>query len=552
MKIKKQMRFGFLNAHLVVLASTVFLYPSLSRAQSALKNIENNATPLPRNERPAQAAGEKVNDQRIYIDKLESIETNNDFLKENILQYWVPFVGKPVTYQNIVDFKEWAWTQFSQAGYFAFLRTDKKKSGQGDKLIIEITLPTIQAVEFHSEEVGLAEAYADQILSALGKAAQPGQTVDTLGLEQKLDNIGFALPASLTLSVRQTEADRVILVVNLESKVAAEPGSLRSGAVQLNNYGLKQYGRTQALGVLTFNGWTPDATATLTAQGAEGLAYARADYEAPSELVNGHVRLFAESVFSKNIYGGSAATQGLTGNFGVGSTNILGSDRDLVYKSYLDLSHRDTNSQLQSSGAEVSSLVDNQARFKVSGDNSKLATDLAQNWDVNFVTGHDDVHGRYYFGVLDAALQKNLNNEGLSLSAKFKTQFLPTRNLDTYNRFTLGGVNGVRAYTTLDGMGDSGALASVELKQPYSPEGAVGVFYDGGVVNPNHHPVSGQYNSSYSLQAVGVSLAGTVLTNVNYNTSVAKAVGTYAAYVPGIYETMPHAWRVNFALSYSF
>ncbi len=158
----------------------------------------------------------------------------------------------------------------------------------------------------------------------------------------------------------------------------------------------------------------------------------------------------------------------------------------------------------------------------------------------------------HYFGVLDAALQKNLNNEGLSLSAKFKTQFLPTRNLDTYNRFTLGGVNGVRAYTTLDGMGDSGALASVELKQPYSPEGAVGVFYDGGVVNPNHHPVSGQYNSSYSLQAVGVSLAGTVLTNVNYNTSVAKAVGTYAAYVPGIYETMPHAWRVNFALSYSF
>ena len=234
----------------------------------------------------------------------------------------------------------------------------------------------------------------------MGKAAQPGQRVDTLGLEQTLDNISFVLPISLSLSVRQVDADQVNLVINVEPKVAVEPGALRSTAIQVNNYGLRQYGRIEALGVLTFNGWTPDSSATFTAQGAEGLTYARMDYEAPSE--------------------------------------------------------------------------------------------------------------------------------------------------------SLGGVNGVRAYTTADGVGDAGALASVEVRQQYSPEGAVGVFYDGGVVNQNRHPVAGQYNATYSLQAVGFTWVGVVSRDVNYNTSIAKAVGRYAAYVPGIYETAPHALRLNFALSYLF
>ena len=552
MKIKKLISSQFFKLNPLAFVSAFLFVPAVGMGQSVLKNIENNTTPLSRHEPPSVAAEDQPKDERIYISQLEGIELNGDFIREEIESYWAPLLGKPVTNQAVSDFKEWAWRQFNQAGYFAFLRTESKRSGSGQTLVIEITLPTIKELVLHSDEAGLAEAYADQISLALGKAAQPGQRVDTLGLEQTLDNISFVLPISLSLSVRQVDADQVNLVINVEPKVAVEPGALRSTAIQVNNYGLRQYGRIEALGVLTFNGWTPDSSATFTAQGAEGLTYARMDYEAPSESLGGHVRLFGESVFSRNIYHGTAATKGVTDNFGVGETNILGADRDLVFKSYADFSHRVTNNKLQAGGVEVSSLVDNQARWKVAADNDKLATDNIQHFEANVVAGHDNAHAQYYFGTLGAAVQKNIDSDGLTINTKFRAQFLPSRNLDTYNRFSLGGVNGVRAYTTADGVGDAGALASVEVRQQYSPEGAVGVFYDGGVVNQNRHPVAGQYNATYSLQAVGFTWVGVVSRDVNYNTSIAKAVGRYAAYVPGIYETAPHALRLNFALSYLF
>lgn len=528
------------------------LVPFSVMGQSALKNIENNTTPPSRNERAPSVAEDNSKDDRVYMTQLDGIEVNNDFIKAEINKYWNPFLGKPVTHQNISDFKEWAWRKFNEAGYFAFLQLESKKSTRGEKLVIEITLPTIKEVEIRSEQAGLAETYANQILTQLGKAIRLGATVDTVDLEQKLDNLSFVLPVSLSLNIRKIDSNRVILVVDVEPKAKAELGSLLSSAVQLNNYGLSQYGRIQALGVLTFNGWTPGSTASLTAQNAEGLTYARMDYQAPSQRLDREIRFFAEQLFSKNIYNGTSATRGITSNFGVGSTRVLGNNRDLVYKSYIDLSRRSTQSKLESSGVEVSSLLDHQLRFKFSADNKKLATDFVQRLDLNLVGGHDDLNGQYYFGVLDASLQKNIDNNGLSLAIKLKAQFLPSRNLDSYNRFSLGGVNGVRAYTTLDGIGDSGTLASVELRKQVSAECAAGVFYDGGVVRQNYQPVAGQYNTAYSLQAVGLSWTGMILNHVNYNTSFAKAVGNYAAYVPGIYQTTPHAWRVNFALSYSF
>lgn len=73
---------------------------------------------------------------------------------------------------------------------------------------------------------------------------------------------------------------------------------------------------------------------------------------------------------------------------------------------------------------------------------------------------------------------------------------MPSRNLDSYSRLSLGGVNGVRAYTTLDGVGDMGALASAEIHQRYLGDHFVGVFYDGGVIKQNRNPVPNQYNTA--------------------------------------------------------
>lgn len=61
------------------------------------------------------------------------------------------------------------------------------------------------------------------------------------------------------------------------------------------------------------------------------------------------------------------------------------------------------------------------------------------------------------------------------------------KNLDSSEKFGLGGINGVRAYPSGEGFGDDGWLAQVELRYasgPYTPF----VFYDTGRVKINHTP----------------------------------------------------------------
>lgn len=515
---------------------------------AALKNIQDNSTLPPLKDQTKSLPEIQKIDSRIYIDKLIGVSVNNDLIKEEILQYWAPSIGKAVTNQDIANFKEWAWQQFGQAGYFAFLHTEILTEDGGQRLVIKISLPKVKEIKIYSKDKSLAEKYSGQIIRRIGDSGMPGHTVDTLSLEQKLDNISFDLPISLDLNIRPVDSEQVILVINVAEK-ENNPGALRYGAVQVNNYGLSQYGRTQALAIAAFNGFTPDSTATVIAQGAEGLAYGRMEYEAPVEVLAGRARVFGESVYSRTIFGGTTATQGLTSNYGAGLTNLLGSERDMVYKSYIDLSQRNTSSKLQAGGLQISSIVDDQARLKFAADNDKLARDNIQHYEVTIVDGTDNNNGRYSFLLIGANYQGKLNSSGLGLYAKMRAQGAPSRNLDTYNRLSLGGVNGLRAYTTLDGIGDMGAMGSLEIRQQYLADHFIGAFYDGGIVKQNRNPVPGQFNTPYTLQDLGLSFGGYVK-GFNYNASVAKAIGSYAAFVPGVYETNPNSWRFNFALTY--
>lgn len=59
------------------------------------------------------------------------------------------------------------------------------------------------------------------------------------------------------------------------------------------------------------------------------------------------------------------------------------------------------------------------------------------------------------------------------------------KNLDSSEKFGLGGINGVRAYPSGEGFGDDGWLAQLELRYaagPYTPF----LFYDTGRVKINH------------------------------------------------------------------
>jgi hemolysin activation/secretion protein len=125
---------------------------------------------------------------------------------------------------------------------------------------------------------------------------------------------------------------------------------------------------------------------------------------------------------------------------------------------------------------------------------SKLNLDLAR---IQSVAEHIDVYGR--------------------LSAQWAS-----KNLDSSQKFGLGGRNGVRAYPAGEGYGDAGALLQLELRyasgalMPY-------LFYDAGRITANREPWTSDSNHR-TLAGAG---AGLRYDNRSFNASLIAAWRTH-------------------------
>ena len=65
-----------------------------------------------------------------------------------------------------------------------------------------------------------------------------------------------------------------------------------------------------------------------------------------------------------------------------------------------------------------------------------------------------------------------------------------SKNLDSSEKLSLGGVNGIRAYPLGEVSGDEGYLARIDWRFPLSEQCALGVGYDAGRVKINKHRLS--------------------------------------------------------------
>ena len=92
----------------------------------------------------------------------------------------------------------------------------------------------------------------------------------------------------------------------------------------------------------------------------------------------------------------------------------------------------------------------------------------------------------------------------LTLSARWSQQ-IATKNLDSSERFSLGGPNGVRAFPTGEGTGDEGWLAQIELRYSmgsYNPY----VFYDQGNIRAMTRPLASVTDNVRDLSGFGLGL----------------------------------------------
>jgi hemolysin activation/secretion protein len=480
------------------------------------------------------------------------------------MAYWVSEINKPVPAQKLADFKAFAWELFQAKGYLAYITTTAQATPEGSVLTVNVAFPQVGKVSVVTVDGNKGKEFADEVARRFTAIYKAGTPVDVQGFENQLTAAAYDLPVDLEVSMRQVNDKVVDVVINLRP-IDHKPGKVVGGLVQFNNYGLSQFGREQLLGNVRIAGFTPLSELSLTTQQSSGVGYYRADYEAP--IVGTGMRW---KVYGSEVRSQATGVQGLSDEVGAGLTKLLSTDRDGRWYAGTELSRRQTKNW--ASGVESANRVDNQMRVRLRAESSKGWADNFSNeltlfvgsmnldrnaddkaTDADSTQGGYRVAGSYQKLELNGGLSHALDKERIYTgSIRWRAQ-AAAKNLDTYNRFSLGGINGIRAYTSLDGVGDQGAQVSFDITHQVVPDVYGSLFYDVGVVKNSHTPLPTATDTGYyTLQGVGWQVGGKI-EDVNWSLSVAHATGKNPG--SGVWtsaNTQVGDWRVNLAVTKPF
>jgi hemolysin activation/secretion protein len=114
----------------------------------------------------------------------------------------------------------------------------------------------------------------------------------------------------------------------------------------------------------------------------------------------------------------------------------------------------------------------------------------------------------HYTKLRYAAKRQQAVTENLSLFASLSGQ-MANKNLDSSEKFYLGGAEGVRAYPAAEGGGSNGQMINLELRRKLDKGYSLTGFYDYGhvTVNRNNSFIGATALNNYSLEGAGLALA---------------------------------------------
>lgn len=519
---------------------------------TVIQNIEKNVITNPKEFTGSDDASSEVVE---IFGVLSDVNVNTKILNAEIVGYWNAKSGQEISSVDIAKFKAWAWAQFKLKGHLAWLTVDTKMVENRLTLNIDVTTPKLGAVEVDYSKSQISQSNQARLNKSILQRFKPNDGIDVVAMDNYMQNASFGLPIEFDARLRQAAPGVTDLTVGARA-LAANSGKVNNAFIQLNNYGLKQYGREQLLAVVNFAGLSPLSQLSVAAQVSEGVNYGRTEYQMPVSWLRGIARFYASYADFSSVISGTSSSRGESYEYGAGMSHLLGLAKYSAFKSHVDVSQRRTRSELKLGSTELTDMRALQGRFGISVDNSKVEMDqydatvtLAageyQNSGFERVSGAYsklEVAGRYVWSLTD--------DRKTVLSSRFRGQYAGTY-LDAFDRISVGGVNGVRAYTTVDGIADTGAVLTLDLIRKLPYQQYAGFFYDAGVVKPFKRALANVDNDTFTLQGAGIQY-GVSYQRLSVNMNIAKALGSYRGYVPGNIESEPHNWRGNIAVTLAF
>jgi hemolysin activation/secretion protein len=488
-------------------------------------------------EQPARPTLKAPESARFFV-KGFRITRNTAFSEGDLLPLLKDFVGKQLSLDDLQRAADLITRHYRDRGYFvarAYLPAQEIRDG-----IVEITVLEGRLDRVSVKPIGETRLRGQVVESALKNALPSSGLIREDDLERGMLLLND-LPGIDVRSVLQPGAT----IGTTDLIAALAEGPLLSGEVDFDNYGNKFSGPYRLGGTLNLN----DASGygdlmSIRLQAAEGASYARLGYAIPA----GSSGLKVGAAYTGTTYElccefaplgarGDAQTATLSALYPVLRSRDASFYVAAAYdwRHYFNATVAGTTSDKK---AKVATLAGNGdfRDFAGGGGLSNYSVGVSfgrLNLDGSPDQAFDDAtartHGDYTKGAYSFARQQRLG-EALSLYGGLAGQ-VASRNLDSSEKFVLGGPFGVRAYPTGEAVGDAGFLVNLELRHDIQPGLQLAAFLDHGQIRLHRYEWEGWQGANthitnrYGLSGYGFGLSWNQPGSFSVRASIAQRIG---------------------------
>lgn len=447
-------------------------------------------------------------------------------------------IGQSLSFSELQGVAATVTTYLKKKGWFlahAYLPKQDVTSG-----IIEIAL--IQGKSDGSLTIKRSPTarISEQTLRGIGESAvRPGETIDEKQLERSvlLMNDLPGVQARASLAAGATHGSTSV-------QIAVNEGPLLTGALWSDNQGNRYTGAWRGNGMLNVNDpFRYGDRLSLLMTGSEGLTEGRAAYAFPltSRGLKGNI---SYTGMRYELIDDLAAlnAEGQSHIFSAGSSYPL--LRSRTTNVTIALNYEFKNLTDSSNDVDINDRDLHSGTFTLSGDlydtfggggyTAWIAGVTSGSFNESIadiaITEKEGSYTRFNLGL--SRLQRLTERTSINLS--WSSQ-LALDNLDTSEKFNLGGPYGVRAYPVGEASGDEGHLFNIDLRYNLPVPPTIGIFqlsgfFDAGYIRLYQHPwtnavATATHKNSYWIQGAGVGLDYSYTDRISVRGTWAHVIG---------------------------
>lgn len=439
---------------------------------------------------------------------------------EELLPVLAPYLNRPLRFGDLQDAAAAVARRYREAGWIAraYLPEQDIKDGI---IIIQIVEAVFGSLRHEGDESGrVSRALIEEIFQ---HQQAPGRALNADALDRALlladDLPGVTVAGNLAQGRGPAQTDLIL-------KAAGEP--LLTGEAALDNTGTRSTGQERLTANLSLASplrLGDQMTGNLIH--SEGSDYGRIAYSLPVGADGWRIGINASELNYRLIQApyhrdrdrGSSSSIGLDINYPL--------IRSRLSNLFVSASHerKHFDNRLAAAADGIASRYDmHLGTLALSGNLfDKLGGGGANSASLAVVVGRRDegisVRAQNFSKLRYSLSRQQVITETLSLYAALAGQ-QASKNLDSSERFYLGGANGVRAYPASEAGGSSASLANLELRWRL-PEGlSLAAFLDSGAVRNYENA-----GNNYSLSGGGLALGWQGQQGLNLKAVWASRIG---------------------------